>query len=153
MLAATQVDGELLALIEFIETGLLPPYLHRRLGQFPAGDLKMALRDLSGLAEPAGDHARMFGRAAGASASAGGADCGGAAGAVAVFVRTGRAGGVSGGSAGGIAGGDRGLCEGAYLASADDEQARGVARRVLRRGNWWRFGNPSQERGRKKFRF
>jgi hypothetical protein len=46
MLTTTQVDHELLALIEFIETGLLPPSLQRRLGCFPADDLKMGLRDL-----------------------------------------------------------------------------------------------------------
>jgi hypothetical protein len=46
MLTTTQVDGELLALIEFIETGLLTPSLYRRLGHIPAGELKMALRDL-----------------------------------------------------------------------------------------------------------
>jgi hypothetical protein len=46
MLTTTQVDGELLALIEFIETGLLPPSLQRRLGHFPPAELKMALRDL-----------------------------------------------------------------------------------------------------------
>jgi hypothetical protein len=46
MLTTTQVDGELLALIDFVETGLLPPTVQRRLGQFPSGELKMALRDL-----------------------------------------------------------------------------------------------------------
>jgi hypothetical protein len=46
MLTTTQVDGELLALIEFVEAGLLPPTLQRRLGQFSADELKMVLRDL-----------------------------------------------------------------------------------------------------------
>ena len=46
MLTTTRVDGELLALIEFVETSLLPPYLRQRLGQIPADELKMALRDI-----------------------------------------------------------------------------------------------------------
>jgi hypothetical protein len=46
MLTTTQVDGELLALLEFVETDLLPPYLHRRLGHFPEHQLKIALRDI-----------------------------------------------------------------------------------------------------------
>jgi hypothetical protein len=46
MLTTTQVDIELLALIEFVESGLLPPHLQRRFSPFAVSDLKMALRDL-----------------------------------------------------------------------------------------------------------
>ena len=46
MLTRTQVNGELLALIEYVETNLLPGYLRRRLGHFPADELTMALRDI-----------------------------------------------------------------------------------------------------------
>jgi hypothetical protein len=46
MLTTTQVDHEVLGLIEFIETGLLSPALKRRLGAFPAEELTMASRDL-----------------------------------------------------------------------------------------------------------
>ena len=46
MVATADVECELLGLIEFVETGLLTPALHKRLGRFPAGELKMVLRDL-----------------------------------------------------------------------------------------------------------
>jgi hypothetical protein len=46
MLTTTQVDVEVIALIDFIETGLLSPGLQRRLSPFPPDDLKMALREL-----------------------------------------------------------------------------------------------------------
>ena len=37
---------EINALIEFIETGLLSPHLNRRLAHFPEPELQLALRDL-----------------------------------------------------------------------------------------------------------
>jgi hypothetical protein len=46
MLTASQVDVEVLALIDFIESDLLSASLQRRLSVFPLDDLKMALRDI-----------------------------------------------------------------------------------------------------------
>ena len=46
MVSTLDVECELVGLIEFVETGLLTPALRKRLGHFPAAELKMALRDL-----------------------------------------------------------------------------------------------------------
>ena len=46
MKTQTHIEGELLGLIEFIETGLLTPALRRHLTEFPSLELKIAAGDL-----------------------------------------------------------------------------------------------------------
>jgi hypothetical protein len=46
MVSTLDVECELVGLIEFIETGLLPMSLAKRLGHFPPRELNMALRDI-----------------------------------------------------------------------------------------------------------
>lgn len=42
----TDVECELAGLVGYVQTGLLPPSLHKRVGHFPDMELKVALRDL-----------------------------------------------------------------------------------------------------------
>jgi hypothetical protein len=46
MKTQTHIEGELLGLIEFIESGLLTPSLRRHLTEFPTLELKIAAGDL-----------------------------------------------------------------------------------------------------------
>jgi hypothetical protein len=46
MKTQTQIESELLGLIEFIESGLLTPSLRRHLAEFPTRELKIAAGDL-----------------------------------------------------------------------------------------------------------